>query len=284
MRPKEFQPPTSLPTCCMNGSCAVHSAYLKQPTELFVSETNTTGPSIKRSASSSSQPRFVSISRSKSKSFAVSEAQPDPYVRPKSFASDDVHIGKSFSLPSIDDRLMSAAQKSDKSEGNDRHERENEVEEEEEEDDGVSGFILDTVYKRYVLKRNGNVRLKDLGTILTEAGIPFDTSRIVDSDVKLRGEFLMSLEEFRRLTSIVRLDVVIEDDLEARLYKVPEWLVDEFSLQEIAMFKHHFMVIDLDKGGSIDSSELQDLTESLGNRISEDEVYNDSYYLYLIYK
>ena len=44
--------------------------------------------------------------------------------------------------------------------------------------------------------------------------------------------------------------------------------------QEIKMFKHHFMLIDLDHGGTIDANELQDLTESLGSRLPEDQAQN----------
>jgi ubiquitin-protein ligase len=37
------------------------------------------------------------------------------------------------------------------------------------------------------------------------------------------------------------------------------------------MFRNQFMIIDVDKGGSVDAEELQELTESLGNRLSYEE-------------
>ena len=68
---------------------------------------------------------------------------------------------------------------------------------------------------------------------------------------------LLSLEEFERLASIVRTDIVEPENEDERLYKVPDWLKNEFSSQELMMFRNQFMIIDVDKGGSIDAEELQ---------------------------
>ena len=54
-------------------------------------------------------------------------------------------------------------------------------------------------------------------------------------------------------------------------YDIPASLAQEFSPAELQLFKHHFSEIDKDKGGTIDCSELQDLTESLGKRVTPKE-------------
>ena len=64
--------------------------------------------------------------------------------------------------------------------------------------------------------------------MLLAAQIPYDTSRIAAADWKLRGEYLMPIEEFRRLSALIRVDVTIEDDLDARLYKIPDWFYSIF--------------------------------------------------------
>ena len=63
---------------------------------------------------------------------------------------------------------------------------------------------------------------------LLEAGYPYDSSRISDEKWKLRGEILLTLEDFEKYSSIIRTDVIIEEDLIARLYKVPEWYDSKF--------------------------------------------------------
>ena len=138
-------------------------------------------------------------------------------------------------------------------------------------DQSEDNFIIDTVYKRYVLNKQGNVRLKDLPLIITEAGLAFDVSRISESDWKLHGEALLYHEECRRLTELLRCDVFIPEDINERLYRVPDWLTTEFLASEVEMFRNQFMIIDVDKGGSIDAYELQELTENLGSRISYEQ-------------
>ena len=132
-------------------------------------------------------------------------------------------------------------------------------------------YVIDVVYKRYVNIRKGNVRLKDLPLILSEANVSFDSSKICDKDWFLHGEMLLSLEEFERLTEIIRTDVEEPENEDERLYRVPDWLKNEFTQQELDMFRNQFMIIDVDKGGAIDAEELQELTESLGNRLSYEE-------------
>jgi len=110
--------------------------------------------------------------------------------------------------------------------------------------------------------------------ILTEANISFDITRISDKDWFLNGEMLLSLEEFERLTEIIRTDVVEPENEDERIYRVPDWLKNEFTKQELDMFRNQFMIIDVDKGGAIDAYELQELTESLGNRLNYDEALN----------
>jgi len=63
------------------------------------------------------------------------------------------------------------------------------------------------------------------------------------------------------------------DDLyeEDNTYDIPSSLAQEFSPPELQLFKHHFSEIDKDKGGTIDCGEFQDLTESLGKRVTPKE-------------
>lgn len=51
-------------------------------------------------------------------------------------------------------------------------------------------------------------------------------------------------------------------------YDIPASLMTAFTIAEITFFRHHFMEIDKDHGGTIDAEELQELTVGLGKEIS----------------
>jgi len=55
---------------------------------------------------------------------------------------------------------------------------------------------------------------------------------------------------------------------EKGIYDIPASLMGAFTGAEILFFRHHFMEIDKDHGGSIDAEELQSLTEAVGNKIT----------------
>lgn len=52
-------------------------------------------------------------------------------------------------------------------------------------------------------------------------------------------------------------------------YELPLWLREEFKASEILLYEHHFSLIDVDKGGSIDAMELQQLVRIISS-ISND--------------
>jgi hypothetical protein len=125
---------------------------------------------------------------------------------------------------------------------------------------------LHVIYNTILLEKKGRLKVRDIPSILQRANISFDRQLLPDVFWHLKGDFLLSsMQHFDDIASLIRTDkdgVIDEDDH----YNVPKWLQREFTEEEIEFFKHHFMMIDVDKGGSIDAEELQLLTESLGLR------------------
>lgn len=135
--------------------------------------------------------------------------------------------------------------------------------------------VLDVVYHRTKTLKFGKFKVKHVLEALIESSIPYDSSRLPDSFWKLKSESIV--EDIQRLEWIVdciRTDLDEERALEgeSRTYLLPDWLQQEFSPSEILLFKHHFTMIDIDKGGSIDGEELMELTASLGSKITIEEV------------
>lgn len=129
---------------------------------------------------------------------------------------------------------------------------------------------LDVVYNTIKLQKKGILRVKHITEVLDEAKIPYEKKRLPSLFWELKGEDLIkTTDQFSDLLESIRTDMDRErmkdpDDL----YTLPNWLMDEFQPSEIIMFKHSFKLIDIDKGGSIDIHELQDLTENLGCRVT----------------
>jgi len=132
-------------------------------------------------------------------------------------------------------------------------------------------FRLDVIYRRWVLDRRGIVRVRHIPEILAEADIAHRSDLLPESFWQNQGDFLViTYEMLADIADKIREDV---EDREAQMdiYRLPKWLTNEFTPSEIAMFKHHFMMIDIDCGGTIDAEELMLLGDSLGNKMSYEE-------------
>lgn len=132
-------------------------------------------------------------------------------------------------------------------------------------------FRLDVVYRRWVLERQGVVRVNHIPQILDECEIQYDLSMAPEGFWDIEGDrILYTYDDLEAAGDIIRLDTH-ERRAQVDIYKLPRWLMNEFTPSEVSMFKHHFMMIDIDCGGTIDAEELQLLGDSLGNKISPEE-------------
>ena len=140
-----------------------------------------------------------------------------------------------------------------------------------EQGDDRPDFRLDVIYRRWVLEKKGVVRINDTPAILEDADIEYNKDILSETFWIVHGdELLTNYEKLADVVRKIRLDIE-DDDNQLDLYRLPRWLNNEFIPQEVAMFRHHFMMIDVDRGGSIDAEELQFLGESLGNKLSLEE-------------
>ena len=132
-------------------------------------------------------------------------------------------------------------------------------------------FRLDVVYRRWVQERKGYVRINDIPQILEECDIEYDKSRVPEVFWVTQGDRIVyNYEELEEASDLIRLDSV-DRTAQVDIYRLPKWLLNEFSPSEVSLFKHHFMMIDIDCGGTIDAEELQLLGDSLGNKLSPEE-------------
>lgn len=128
-------------------------------------------------------------------------------------------------------------------------------------------MALNGAFNRVKLQQKGNVRIKDLPLVCDAAKIEYDMSSLDENFLRLRGEYLIeNMKQLESYVNMIRTDEVDDDGDD--IYKVPKWLAEEFTGEEILMFKHHFTAIDIDGGGDVDAEELQILTESLGSRVT----------------
>lgn len=117
----------------------------------------------------------------------------------------------------------------------------------------------------------GAVRIKHVPDILDQCDVAYDKSLLPLSFWYTRSDFILTkFSDFTAISDIIRLDAESRKK-NLDIYRLPRWLQNEFTPSEIALFKHHFMMIDIDRGGSIDVEELQALTESLGNKVTLEE-------------
>jgi ubiquitin-protein ligase len=129
-------------------------------------------------------------------------------------------------------------------------------------------FFLEPIYIRWKLMKKGNLRKKHVPAILDEAKIPYEKKRLPPIYWSLYGDQLLeTAEDVMEVVEAIRKDMDDERETRDDRFKLPRWLMNEFSVSEIKLFIHHFQSIDIDGGGSIDAEELQKLTESLGNKI-----------------
>ncbi len=132
-------------------------------------------------------------------------------------------------------------------------------------------FRLDVIYRRWVLEKQGYVRINHIPGILDECEIAYDLSLALDGFWQTQGDRIVySYEELEEVSDLIRLDARDRQN-QLDIYLLPKWLLNEFTPSEISMFKHHFMMIDIDCGGTIDAEELQLLGDSLGNKLSPEE-------------
>ena len=130
-------------------------------------------------------------------------------------------------------------------------------------------FFLNAIFIRKKNETNGNLRRKHVLEILNEANIPYDIKRLPSLYWHLYGDFFIATEDdLMELVEAIRTDMDSMRETQDDMFKLPRWLMNEFTLSEIKLFIHHFQSIDLDGGGSVDAEELQKLTESLGSRIT----------------
>jgi ubiquitin-protein ligase len=135
-----------------------------------------------------------------------------------------------------------------------------------------SNFRLDVIFRRMIVEKQGVVRVNHIPEMLREAEIPFNLNNLPSNYFILHGDKLItSYDVLFETVELLRGDNDINTDTLERLYALPKWLQNEFTTNEILLFRHHFMMIDIDCGGTIDKHELQLLGESLGNTISEEE-------------
>jgi Ca2+-binding EF-hand superfamily protein len=133
---------------------------------------------------------------------------------------------------------------------------------------------LNIIYTQLMVNLNGRLRIKNIVDILRELSIAFDKQRLPRLFWDNRGELLVaSLDELRELIETLRTDREGVVDPYAGLYKyeLPGWLREEFQDSEVLLYEHHFSLIDLDQGGSVDVDELQQLIGSFGGFISRDD-------------
>jgi hypothetical protein len=110
-------------------------------------------------------------------------------------------------------------------------------------------YVLQVIYRRWILEKKGIVRIKDVPSILFEADIKHDKTLLSEIYWKTNGDYLLlSYQLLNDVAEKIRLDIEDKNN-QLDLYRLPKWLMNEFIPQEIAMFRHHFMMIDIDKGG-----------------------------------
>ena len=133
---------------------------------------------------------------------------------------------------------------------------------------------LNIIYRQLMANLNGRLRIKNILDVLGELSIVFDKRRLPREFWDNRGELLVtSLDELQELMETLRTDREGVVDPYAGLYKyeLPGWLREEFQDSEVLLYEHHFSLIDIDQGGSVDVDELQQLIGSFGGFISRDD-------------
>jgi len=142
---------------------------------------------------------------------------------------------------------------------------------------GLEEHRLQIVYSTIKHNLNGKVRNKHIPEILTQLCIPYDKKRLPKAFWDNHGEFYIN--NMRQLSEFIETlrtdkDEKIDPLKELFRYELPQWLREEFKASEILLYEHHFSLIDVDNGGSIDASELQALIVAFGSKISIEDAQN----------
>jgi len=148
-------------------------------------------------------------------------------------------------------------------------------EDDDDDDDDVNVDLhsLKVAYVAFKLKQHGNLRLKHVPEVMQIAMVPYDKSRYPSNLWDMRGEFLLAtVDECLTVANQIRtdLDEHVSEETDPK-FQLPAWMENEFKRSEVMLFKHHFKSIDTDGGGEIDEEELQNLTASLGSKVTIEE-------------
>ncbi len=147
--------------------------------------------------------------------------------------------------------------------------------EEEEEFSSEELFRLSMAFKHIQHEQNGKLRIRHVFDICRELDIPFSKSQLPQTVLLHQSECLVaSFDDMVKLVRTVQVrPAAVQDEVEG-LFKflLPGWLREEFKGSEILLYEHHFMLIDVDGGGSIDVDELQALLLGFGTQVTHDEV------------
>lgn len=147
-------------------------------------------------------------------------------------------------------------------------------------------FRTEIIYNRLKHSLYGKIRIKHVLLIMKELNIPFDKKRLTVEQWDVKKELLIdSMDQLKELILNLQEAVKVEIDPSEHLYKysLPLWLKSEFKTSEILLYQHQFTLIDIDGGGSIDVDELQELFNSMGLRITIEEVSYPSPHIYTLY-
>jgi ubiquitin-protein ligase len=133
-------------------------------------------------------------------------------------------------------------------------------------------FQIEQAYLSLKSKNNGNVRIKHIPQILIDAGLSINTKVLADNWWKLNGEnLIICYADIEPIANQIRTDIEIADDDK---YPLPRWMQNEFTPLELKMFRHHFGLIDVDGGGTVDAQEMQNLIIGLGTKITLEQAQN----------
>ena len=142
---------------------------------------------------------------------------------------------------------------------------------------GLEDHRLNIVFSTLKQEYNGRIRNKHVLDVMQKLNIPYDKARLPKTFWDNHGEFyLRTMQELRDLIEKVRTDKdeKIDPLKELFRYELPQWLREEFKASEILLYEHHFSLIDVDNGGSIDVDELQALIVAFGSKISREDAQN----------
>ena len=112
--------------------------------------------------------------------------------------------------------------------------------------------------------------------------IPCDKGKLLQY-VYRENLLIHTFEELQQwINKVKKVVVKIKDPLEHLFkYSLPDWLREEFKVSEILLYQHHFCLIDIDGGGTVDAEELRELLLGFGTEVSMKEVFYSLLKLFL---